>query len=61
MAIQRQKYRCFHLQSLQNEKQAMVMAALNFYLSTPDATVGGETLKTLRGFFDAINRRRRYN
>jgi hypothetical protein len=29
---------------------------LNFYLSTPDATVGGETLKTLRGFFDAADR-----
>jgi starch-binding outer membrane protein, SusD/RagB family len=29
---------------------------LNFYLSTPDATVGGETLKTLKGFFDAIDK-----
>jgi hypothetical protein len=29
---------------------------LNFYLSTPDATVGGETLKTLKGFFDVIDR-----
>lgn len=29
---------------------------LNFYLSTPDATIGGETLKTLRGFFDAIDK-----
>jgi starch-binding outer membrane protein, SusD/RagB family len=26
---------------------------LNFYLTTPDATVGGEALKTIRGFFDA--------
>jgi starch-binding outer membrane protein, SusD/RagB family len=29
---------------------------LNFYLSTPDVVVGGETLKTLRGFFDAVDR-----
>lgn len=29
---------------------------LNFYLSTPNATVGGETLKTLRGFFDGIDK-----
>jgi starch-binding outer membrane protein, SusD/RagB family len=29
---------------------------LSFYLSTPDAVVGGETLKTLKGFFDAINK-----
>lgn len=29
---------------------------LDFYLSTPDATVGGETLKTIKGFFDAIDR-----
>lgn len=29
---------------------------LDFYLSTPDATVGGETLKTLKGFFDAIDK-----
>lgn len=26
-----------------------------FYLSTPDAVVNGETLKTLKGFFNAIN------
>lgn len=29
---------------------------LSFYFSTPDKTVGGETLKTLKGFFDAIDR-----
>lgn len=29
---------------------------LSFYLSTPDAVVGGETLKTLKGFFDAIDK-----
>lgn len=29
---------------------------LNFYLSTPDATVGGETLKTIKGFFDGIDK-----
>ena len=29
---------------------------LGFFLSTPNSTVGGETLKTLKGFFDAIDR-----
>ncbi|WP_138995033.1 RagB/SusD family nutrient uptake outer membrane protein [Larkinella sp. C7] len=29
---------------------------LAFYLSTPDKTVNGEALKTLKGFFDAIDR-----
>jgi hypothetical protein len=29
---------------------------LAFYLSTPDKTVGGEALKTLKGFFDTIDR-----
>jgi len=29
---------------------------LAFYLSTPDVVVGGETLKTLKGFFDAIDK-----
>lgn len=29
---------------------------LAFYLSTPDVVVGGETLKTLKGFFDAIEK-----
>jgi starch-binding outer membrane protein, SusD/RagB family len=27
---------------------------LNFYLGTPDVVVGGETLKTIKGFFDEI-------
>ncbi|WP_295122553.1 RagB/SusD family nutrient uptake outer membrane protein [uncultured Chitinophaga sp.] len=31
-------------------------ARLNFYLSTPDVVVGGETLKTIKGFFDAIDK-----
>jgi hypothetical protein len=31
-------------------------ARLNFYLSAPDVSVGGETLKTLRGFFDDITK-----
>ncbi|WP_223860899.1 RagB/SusD family nutrient uptake outer membrane protein [Spirosoma validum] len=29
---------------------------LAFYLTTPDKSVGGEALKTLKGFFDAIDR-----
>ncbi|GAB3252389.1 hypothetical protein GCM10027347_11440 [Larkinella harenae] len=29
---------------------------LAFYLTTPDKTVNGEALKTLKGFFDAIDR-----
>lgn len=31
-------------------------ARLAFYLSAPDVVVGGETLKTLKGFFDAIDK-----
>ncbi|RZK47046.1 MAG: hypothetical protein EOO94_01515, partial [Pedobacter sp.] len=31
-------------------------ARLNFYLGTPDIPVGGETLKTLKGFFDDITK-----
>lgn len=31
-------------------------ARLNFYLSTPDVVVGGETLKAIKGFFDAIDK-----
>ena len=31
-------------------------ARLAFYLSTPDVVVSGETLKTLKGFFDAIDK-----
>ncbi|MFD1142996.1 RagB/SusD family nutrient uptake outer membrane protein [Larkinella insperata] len=31
-------------------------ARRTFYLTTPDKTVNGEPLKTLRGFFDAIDR-----
>jgi len=29
---------------------------LSFYLSTPNIIVGGETLKTIKGFFDAIDK-----
>lgn len=29
-------------------------ARLDFYLTTPDVVVGGETLKTLKGFFESI-------